>query len=173
MIGKLIWGGLLIVLGISFIVKAFWGIDIPIFKPLIGLFFLYLGFTIIFAPSTINYSYQTKYEGEIINITKTIHEYNVVFSKQTVDISHIKPEADRLTTVKINTVMGSTIVITNPQVPTRFIVSTVLANAELPNNSVTPMGNATFQTHGPDVQPVLEIHLTTVLGSVTVVPETN
>lgn len=172
MLSKLIWGGILILLGFSFIIKAFWGIDIPIFKPLLGLFFLYLGFTIIFAPSVINYSYQTKYEDEVTqDVRKTTHEYNVVFSKQTIDISHIQPSPDRITKIKINTVMGYALVITNPNVPTRFTVSTVFANADLPNASVTPMGNATYQTHGGTVEPVLEINLNVVFGSVVVVPE--
>lgn len=171
MIGKLIWGGLLILLGLSFIIKSVWGINIPILKPLLGLFFIYLGFTIIFAPSIINYSYQTHTDGEITqDVRKSIHEYNVILSRKTIDLSQITLATDRITTVKINTIMGSAIVITNPIIPTRFTVSSVLGKAFLPNDSITHIDTALYQTHDGKVEPVLEIQFNIVLGSVTVIP---
>lgn len=172
MLSKLIWGSLLIALGISFIVKAFWGFDIPILKPLLGLFFIYLGYTIIIAPSVINLSCQTKHNGEITqNIREATHEYNILFSKQTIDISQIKLVPEKNIKIKINVMMGSAVVITNPTIPTRFTVSTMLASADLPNMSVAPAGNATYQTHNTEVEPIVEIYLNVLLGSVAIKPE--
>lgn len=46
----LIIGGLLILWGTSIIIKLIWGIDIPIFKPLVAIFLIYLGLSILFGP---------------------------------------------------------------------------------------------------------------------------
>lgn len=46
----LLIGGLLIIWGASIIIKLIWGIDIPIFKPLLAFFLIYLGFQILFGP---------------------------------------------------------------------------------------------------------------------------
>jgi hypothetical protein len=168
MIGKLIWGGILILIGFSFIVKALWGIDIPIIKPLLGLFLMYLGISMIFAPSEINYSYKSTHNGIVTEDTTVTHEYNVIFSKQTIDVSHIKPVLGKKTTVKINTVMGSTKVITDPSIPTKFSVNTAFAHATVPNSACSFFGECEYQT-GDDSQPTLFIILNVVLGSLTLV----
>lgn len=43
-------GALLIVWGASIFIKLIWGIDIPIFKPLLAIFLIYLGLTLLFGP---------------------------------------------------------------------------------------------------------------------------
>jgi hypothetical protein len=45
---ELIIGTILIVWGLSIFIKLIWGIDIPIFKPLLGIFLIYLGLSFIF-----------------------------------------------------------------------------------------------------------------------------
>jgi hypothetical protein len=63
---ELILGSLLIVWGISIFIKAIWGIDIPVFKPLLAIFLIYLGFSLLFGPhfkwivKRETYSYRSK-----------------------------------------------------------------------------------------------------------------
>ncbi|MEX0940782.1 MAG: hypothetical protein WDZ41_05465 [Candidatus Babeliales bacterium] len=45
------WGAFLILLGSSIIIKAIFGIDLPIIRPLIAVFLIYLGISIILSPS--------------------------------------------------------------------------------------------------------------------------
>ncbi len=57
----LIIGALLILWGSSIIIKLIWGIDIPIFKPLVALFLIYLGISILFGPKKTAYYRSTTY----------------------------------------------------------------------------------------------------------------
>lgn len=41
-------GTILVVWGGSILLKVFFGIDIPIFKPLVAIFLIYLGFQLLF-----------------------------------------------------------------------------------------------------------------------------
>lgn len=44
---ELVLGLFLIVWGISLLIKLIWGLEIPIFKPFLALFLIYLGITIL------------------------------------------------------------------------------------------------------------------------------
>lgn len=57
----LIIGGLLILWGLSIIIKLIWGIDIPIFKPLVAIFLIYLGLSLLFGPKKTTYYRSTTY----------------------------------------------------------------------------------------------------------------
>ncbi|CAN5209001.1 hypothetical protein BH09DEP1_BH09DEP1_5180 [soil metagenome] len=43
-------GTILVVWGASILLKVFFGIDIPIFKPLVAIFLIYLGVQMLFGP---------------------------------------------------------------------------------------------------------------------------
>lgn len=57
----LIIGGLLIFWGSSIIIKLIWGIDIPIFKPLVAIFLIYLGLSFLFGTKRKTYFRSTSY----------------------------------------------------------------------------------------------------------------
>ena len=54
---EIIIGTLLIIWGASIIIKILTGIDIPIFKPLLAIFLIYLGLSMLFGSNT-NYWYK-------------------------------------------------------------------------------------------------------------------
>jgi hypothetical protein len=57
----LLIGGLLILWGSSIIIKLIWGIDIPIFKPLVAIFLIYLGLSLLLGPKKTTYYHSTTY----------------------------------------------------------------------------------------------------------------
>ena len=57
---QMIFGAVLILWGISIIVKLLWGIEIPILKPLLAFFLIYLGLMLLFGPNN-KYFYKETY----------------------------------------------------------------------------------------------------------------
>ncbi len=58
---ELVIGIFLIAWGASIIIKLIWGIDIPIFKPLLAIFLIILGFSMLFGTHTRFFCYRSSY----------------------------------------------------------------------------------------------------------------
>ena len=58
---ELIFGTALVLWGLSLIFKIVTGIDIPVFKALLGIFLIYLGLNILFGPHWKRYCKRTIY----------------------------------------------------------------------------------------------------------------
>jgi small neutral amino acid transporter SnatA (MarC family) len=67
---ELFIGLLLVLWGASIIIKLVWGIDIPIFKPLLAIFLIYLGLSMLFGPSDKVIYKRTYFDANYENDTK-------------------------------------------------------------------------------------------------------
>ena len=107
----LFWGIILIIIGISLIIKIVFNIDFPIFKILIAFFFIYLGLKIMLGDG-FKFFHGRNTETDVVfgesNFNSVNHgkDYNVVFSKGSFDLRNIVLNDSGPTYVKINTVFG-------------------------------------------------------------------
>lgn len=139
------WGAILILLGISIILKSLLNINIPFFQLLIAFFFIYLGVSILAggvcwkrSPKTIVFE-EREVEG------KPHERYNVVFGRGEIDLSKISLEKGNVR-VSVNTVFGSGVIKLNPQIPAEIKVSSVFAEARFPDGNSIFMGKYTYKT---------------------------
>jgi len=140
------WGVVVIIIGISIIFKTVFKIDIPVFRIIIALIFIYAGIKIItggFGKPAIK---NGVFFGEA-NITGDIKnkEYNIIFAKGDIDLSAFELP-DRTEEFQLNTVFGHGRLKINSSLPVRIQVNTAFAGVKLPNGNNVAFGEYFYET---------------------------
>lgn len=169
-------GIIIIVIGLSVLLGAIFGINIPIFKVLLGLFFLYLGIKVIFGSFNWKFDAEkrssdheaifSKSEFQYPN-NKNAKEYVTVFGSSQFDLSR----AEKLEgpPIEVVTVFGESRILVKKGAPLRIESNTVFAGAELPGKNISAFGKFQYATPGlKNEDPALELKVTTVFGHVIV-----
>jgi predicted membrane protein len=166
------WGILLILIGLSLIIKVIFHIDIPIFKILVAFFFIYLGLKILlghsFTPFRNCREENTVIFGERVYLRpESNKEYNVIFGKAIFDWQHFHPDSltDQQIDIKINTVFGSSEVILPPDVATTIHASAAFGEARMPNGNTATFGDTSFQRDSTHTGCHINIRADVVFGS--------
>jgi hypothetical protein len=166
------WGIFLILLGITIVLKAVFGINIPLFKTAFALLLIYAGLSMLaggnrwpgMKNNTIIFSQSE------MKARNNQHDYHIIFGSGVIDLSGINPET---TTgkIEVTTIFGSGVLKINPDIPVVIKVDSVFANAHFPDGTNISFGDYTY--HSPrkaeqDVAP-LEIEADVVFGDLTIV----
>ncbi|MGZ3770898.1 MAG: hypothetical protein ACXVCP_10025 [Bdellovibrio sp.] len=173
---SMFWGVVIIIVGVSVLLNAIFGIDIPVFKIFFGLFLTYLGIKIIFGSFAWNFSFTSDKRSTdneavfsksqfIYPNTKESKEYVTVFGQSNLDLTKAGKDV-RLESV---TVFGESEIIVKKGMPLRIESNTVFAKSSLPGKNVATFGQFHYSTPGlKDTDPALSLKVTAVFGSVKV-----
>ncbi len=185
---SLLFGCFLILLGLSYIVGALLGVSIPLFRVLLGIFIIYMGFQVITGARKksmwhccaqyhgTHESYSTFMGQADINLddetlragTSPCH-YATVMGKTFIDLSRVTPEGLRTiktpVVVEINSVFADTYVRLNKTVPTHIIAKGAFAKIELPDATAITFGTHTHETHKNE-KPLLLITASAVFAKI-------
>ena len=168
---EVFWGVLLIVLGVSFIIKVVFNVNIPVFRIFFAFFFIFLGIRFLIGGG---FDFERSSNTVIFNdsqitVTKPSNEYNVIFGRGTFDLSEITL-TKKVTKVAVNTIFGGGIIKLNPEIPTKIEVDSVFAEARMPDqNSNFPFGSHTFTTENFDEnQDYLLIKASVIFGGLEI-----
>lgn len=174
MSSSLFWGIVLIIIGLSLVIKIVFNIDFPIFKLLVAFFFIYIGLKIMLGSSFRPFHY-TRTESNVVfgesNFTqaKGGKEYNVVFSKGNFDFRDIVLEPNGPTFVKISTVFGGSTILINRDMPVRINVNAAFSGAQMPNGNSAAFGSTVYSSDSLDVsKPYLDIKADVVFGGLDI-----
>jgi len=169
---SLFWGLLLVVLGLSLIIKIVFNIDFPLFKIFIAFILIYFGFKMLFG-SFHTPSIQTN-ENDIVFTEKQFsnpesnRDYSVVFGKGVYDFRNFDLKGEKQK-VKISTVFGASIIKISKEMPVRIRVESAFAGTDLPDGNSAVFGSTTWTSPGFDTEkPYLDIKLEVVFGGVEV-----
>ncbi len=166
---SIIWGTVLILVGLSLILKSIFHISIPLVRPLFGCMLIYLGLSIMMDP----FNKAPDKVSTIFGRSKTVaHEriktYNAVFASNSIDLSQLDPQEPMHIT--INTVFGATHVALNPAIPTKMTVQAICSRAELPDETLVSFGRNTYRTDTSQ-EPRLFIHVNSVFANFEAITE--
>lgn len=163
---SMIWGTVLVLLGISLILKSLFNISIPLLRPFVGCVMIYLGLSIMMDPFNDSADKKTVIFGKsVIAAHEQVHTYNVTFAAGVIDLSAMQVHEPKSLTV--NVVFGSGELILNPDVATKVTVNALCSRAALPDETLVSFGRNSYKT--PDAtDPLLTIHLNVVFGNVDV-----
>lgn len=167
------WGLFLVIAGLTLITRYVLNIEFPLFKILIGLFFILLGLKIVFGKSFIKFS--NFKDNEVIFSEQSIKiaafdkdEYNVIFGKSEMDLTEITVE-QLPARLKVSTVFASTVIYIPNDLPMEIYTDAVFSNAKLPGGNSSVFGRTSYKSPGIEPgAPSLELKLDVVFGSVTV-----
>ena len=142
---NLFWGILLIIFGLSIVLKALFKIDIPIFRIIIALILIYFGLKMLFG----GFFDRSNHHNSVIfnkgNFGKSQSEYNIVFSSSKIDLRDISIENGSFYS-EINIVFGSGRLLINPEVPLKIKTENVFGESKLPDRSISFLGGHTYQS---------------------------
>jgi predicted membrane protein len=165
------WGILLIIIGVSLILKIIFHVDFPIFKIIVAFALIYLGIKILIGPSFKIFN-EHKDEQTIVfgkgefNDIKSEKEYNVVFGKADFDLRTLALDTLTPTKIRMNTVFGNSKVILPPNMPVKIEVDAAFAGVTLPNGNTASFGSSTYTTKNFDsAMGYLHIKADAVFGS--------
>ncbi|MEJ6950555.1 LiaF domain-containing protein [Natronospora cellulosivora (SeqCode)] len=163
------WGVLLILLGVSAVLKSF-NINIPLFRTFIALVFIYIGFALLFGQSILvdidenltifsesNYSLSVPEDREI----------NVLFGSSIIDLTNLEIEDDEIN-IEVNNIFASTEIQLSRNLPLRINASSVFGSASFPDGSKISFGEHKYNSVDDDIEHIY-LDINTVFASVDVV----
>jgi hypothetical protein len=172
---SMFWGVLLIIIGLSLVIKIVFNIDFPVFKIILAFIFIYIGLKILLGHSFRPF-HERKTDSEVIFGESTFNnvedgkEYNVVFSKGSFDLRNIPLRTDGPTRVKINTVFGGAKILIDKNKPIRIKADAVFSGAQMPNGNSTAFGSTIYTSDSLDLtKPFLDIKADVVFGGLDIV----
>jgi predicted membrane protein len=171
----LFWGLLLIILGLSLILKVVFNIDFPVMKLLIAFFFIYLGIKVLFGNFGFSFFKSGPHdvafgEGSFKEIIQPAKEYNVVFGKGNFDFRNVQLPDSGEVNVKIATVFGASEILLNSKTPVKIKADAAFAGTKLPNGNSAVFGSVVYQSENYDeLKPHLVLKTEVVFGGVDIV----
>ena len=163
---SIFWGVILVLLGISVILKAVFKIDIPVFRVVFAILLIYWGAKILFG----DIFHRSKDHTVIFHNSQFVDsdlkkEYNVVFGRSEINLRNVDLSRGNLKT-QINVVFGSSSAYIDPEIPTIIKVDTVFGESTLPDRSINAFGEYVYKSPTySEGQPYLLIEMNVVFGS--------
>ena len=164
----LIVGLLVVLLGVSIVLRAVFQIDVPLFRTALGLALVFFGVKLVFdawSPSRVRAPETAALlEGRSFAPTAATGpgdlKYSVTLGSGTVDLTRLSPEGPPRR-VEVDTVFGQTVIRVDPAIPYEVDASAAFGEARLPNRDATFFGSAHYRS---GQAPHLMLKLNVVFG---------
>ncbi len=147
----LFWGLLLIILGISLIIRIIFNIHFPLFRIVLAFVFIFIGIRILFGSWRFEKwdraSTDTVFQEKIYhNLSPDEREYNVIFGKAIYDLRDVQLKDNVPLRIKINTIFGATVLKIQKEIPVSISVNAAFGGAKLPNGNTTVLGTSRYES---------------------------
>jgi predicted membrane protein len=146
----LFWGILLILIGLSLILKIVFNVEFSIFRVIIAFLLIYFGIKLFIGKDFSLFPNSNK-DSEVVFSEKTIKkvedgkEYNVIFGGSKFDLREMTFPDSVTIHIKINTIFGGTQVLVNHDVPIHINSNTVFAGTKMPDGNTSSFGSLAFE----------------------------
>jgi len=165
------WGSILILLGLSVIVRIVFNIHIPLFRIAFALIIIYFGIRVLVGGAWCRGNCNSNtilFDQAKTELSGDSNEYNIIFGKGIVNISDTSLPSKKK--IRVNTVFGSGEIRINPDVPTVVRVTSAFAGARMPDGNVISFGEYVYRTKSySDKSDYLRIHVNVVFGGIEIV----
>lgn len=151
MSATLIIGIILILLGLSALLKVIFNVDLPLLKIGFAALFIYIGIRLL-TGGTFGFSCNKEDENSVIFGERKItsiedgKEYNVIFGGAVYDLTDVTLVPGRDTRIKLNTIFGGSKLVLNNSLPVRINSNTVFGGTSMPNGNNSAFGSAEYRT---------------------------
>ncbi len=146
MFGSVFWGVVLILAGVSIVLKAVFHIYIPVFRIVVAGIIIYFGVRLLLG----NHAGYSDAETIVFRDAKfkpgTMQDdYSVIFGKGTVDLRELSLE-DESIHIEVSVIFGSADVLIDPEMPLKIESSTVFGDTNFPRGSSSPFGDSVYRS---------------------------
>jgi len=163
------WGMIIVLFGLSIILREIFHISFPIFRVFAGCLLIYLGIRIIagginYRHGGRHYEYSDSYTGD----RNDKREYNIIFGSGNIDLFKIElPDKNR--TLEVNVIFGDGKLILNDSIPTRVDISAALGSVHTPDRTTNGLGNSVYTTSSyRENIPFIRIKASAVFGKLII-----
>ncbi|MGC8764518.1 MAG: hypothetical protein ACP5QT_01350 [Brevinematia bacterium] len=160
------WGVVLIIFGLSVILKAVFHIDIPVFRLFVAFIFIYIGVKIIIGDKIIKPKATERdvifSEGEFKYNSEKTKEYNIIFGSGKIDLSDVG-ELTENKVIKINTIFGGGSLILKKNTPFRLKTSVAFGGISFPEGEAIYFGEKELK-QGEKSTYFMDVELNVVFG---------
>jgi hypothetical protein len=132
--GNVFWGVLLLLWGLSLILKGFHIVDLPLVKIFFAVVIIMFGIRILVGWPHHDHYKSNGIHGRIVNSGGT--EYSTVFASQTIDLTDLKPDSQPL---EINVVFGNAYVILPDDISFEIQPTSVFGSTQVPTKPAPAM----------------------------------
>jgi len=172
---SLLWGFVLILLGISMVIKAVFHISLPLFRIAFAIFIIWWGVKSLLGnfKSTSSGNNTALFRSGYIMPDNGESDYNIIFGSGIVDLRG-EDLSNGSKTVNVSAVFGSVKILVNPDIPTITKVSVAFGEAKTPEGVISFLGDRKFSNsaNGEDKK-VLSIICDAVFGTIEVKEQQN
>jgi predicted membrane protein len=142
----LFWGVIIILIGLSIILKEVFHIHFPFLRVLFGVLLIYWGIKVISGNSwKSNKGNTSVFSSGNINYSRLEKEYNIVFGKGNIDLFKADIPSEN-TKLEMNVVFGSADLILNDSVPAMVQMNSVFGNVRSADRQTGGFGSGVFTT---------------------------
>jgi len=161
------WGVVLILLGVTVLLKAFFNLDIPVFRILFGFLIIVFGLS-VFLGRPVGFSGKGDAVFSDVTFEAGEDKYNTIFGKAVLDLKNIKiGETNK--EIEVSTVFGETIVYLDPKIPTIVTANAAFGEVRLPGGNEASFGKKTHNNSSyKEGKPHLKLNVNVVFGSTKV-----
>ncbi len=164
----LFWGVLLILLGLSVILKAVFHIDLPLFRILFAVLLIYLGVRVLVGERGCGPGgHSVLFGRQDLRPVDGQDRYAIIFAQGSLDLSELAA-AGTSRTIELSTIFGEGRLIVPQGVPFRIEASAAFASVRLPNGNSVAFGTMRHADNWTDGGPGLDLRVHAVFGEVTV-----
>jgi len=171
----MIFGILIVLIGVAIIIKAVFHIDLPIFRILAGVFLLYLGVQLILGWPRWHWPAETERDAAFFGYREfrlgpgeqPERSYSILFGKTLIDLSELKAPAEDVE-VEVHVVFGAAVVRVKPEMPLEVEANVAFGSASLPDRAQVVVGKQVYRSDNAGAAPHrLRIRANVVFGSLT------
>lgn len=165
----LFWGVMLVLFGISMILRAVFNLDIPIFRIIFALIIIYFGVKLLLGRQAFkNETNYSMFRSSNVTMKESGGEYDVIFGQSNIDLSDIDV-SESSKKVSVDVVFGSGHLLIDPEIPTKLNISTVFADCKLPHRSINFFGDSNYKTPAyVEGENYLLLNIDVVFGNVVI-----
>ena len=163
------WGIVLIVVGVWFLARRFIPVQIPVFRLLVAVLFVYVGIRVLVGGPLARPGHNAVFAESHMKYTPGWdRDYNIIFGRGVVDLTDVTVGSAGVRT-EVNVIFGTGTLRINPSLPLRIDMSSAFGTVEAPNGRSVAFGDTVYTSPSyKDGAAALEVHATAVFGRLVV-----
>jgi hypothetical protein len=161
------WGAVIILFGMSIILREVFHIHFPVFRVVIGILLIYWGIKMVSGGFGRSWSSNsTVFDHSTIFSNGSQKEYNVVFGHSTIDLFKIENKSGKY---EVNSVFSHTNLILNDSIPTLVKMNAAFASVQAPGKVANGFGETSYTTSTyKENDPYVLIEANAVFGKIDI-----
>jgi len=170
--GGVFWGIVLVLFGLSIIIRVVFNIHFPFFRIFIALIIIYFGLKVLMGGACVRTHKNTVFFNESkVSANNSDNEYNVVFGNGTIDLTN--PDlAEKNSRLRVKTAFGAGTIIINEKIPTLIKVNAAFSEARMPDGNSINFGKYVYKNKRfSDSAKCLKVDAKVVFGSLEIIEQ--